>query len=197
MTETVVRRPGLRVVGIAGSLRKASLNRALLAAAQELAPASIHIDVEDLAEIPMFNQDVDDAGAPAAVVRLRQSVRDADGLLLVTPEYNHGVPGVLKNAVDWLSQPLRRSALEGKPTAIMGASPGLAGTARAQSQLRQAFVLTNTPALLQPEVLVSRAHEKFDATGRLTDELTRRFVADFLCRFADWLVQYRMPRIPP
>jgi chromate reductase, NAD(P)H dehydrogenase (quinone) len=187
----------LRVVGIAGSLRKASLNRALLRAAQELAPPGLYIEIEELDDIPMFNEDLDLAGPPASVLRLRQSVRAADGLLLVTPEYNHGVSGVMKNAVDWLSQPLRGSALEGKPTAIMGASPGLAGTARAQSQLRQAFVLTNTPALLQPEVLVSRAHEKFDVAGRLTDEGTRTFVADFLCRLADWLCQYRMPRIPP
>jgi chromate reductase, NAD(P)H dehydrogenase (quinone) len=197
MTNSVASSAKLRVVGIAGSLRRASLNRALLVAARELSPPSLVIQIEDLDQVPLFNADLDLAGPPAAVVRLRESVRAADGLLLVTPEYNHGVPGVLKNAIDWLSQPLRESALAGKPTAIMGASPGLAGTARAQTQLRQAFVYTNTPALLQPEVLVSRAPEKFDSAGQLTDDVTRKFVADFLCRFADWLMQYRTLRIPP
>ena len=125
--------------------------------------------------------------APSTVLELRTAVRNADALLIATPEYNHGVPGVMKNAIDWLSQPLRESVLDGKPTALMGASTGLAGTARGQSQLRQAFVLTNTPAMLRPEVLVGRAQDKFDATGRLTDEGTRRFVASFLEQFAVWI----------
>jgi chromate reductase len=101
------------------------------------------------------------------------------------------VPGVLKNAIDWLSQPLRGNVLEGKPTAIMGASTGMAGTARAQTQLRQSFVLTNTPVMLQPEVLVARAQERFDPGGRLTDEPTRRFLCLFLDQFAAWLVRQR------
>ena len=181
----------LRIIGIAGSLRGASYNRALLRAAQELAPPTIRIDVADLADIPMFNADVDARGTPPAVTALRAAIAAADGLLLVTPEYNHGIPGVLKNAIDWLSQPLRANVLEGKPTAIMGASTGLAGTARAQTQLRQSFVLTDTPVMSQPEVLVGRAQERFDAAGRLTDEPTRRFVAVFLERFAVWLVRQR------
>jgi chromate reductase len=185
----------LRVVGIAGSLRKASLNRALLRAAQELAPPEMKIEIEDLADLPMFNSDLDTANPPEAVVRLRHSVRHADGLLLVTPEYNHGVPGVLKNAIDWLSQPLHGSALEGRPTALMGASTGLAGTARGQSQLRQAFVLTNTPAMLRPEVLVGRAHERFDAEGHLTDEATRRFLSDFLRQFVGWIYLHGSRRL--
>jgi chromate reductase, NAD(P)H dehydrogenase (quinone) len=134
---------------------------------------------------------VDARGTPASVTELRILIRDADGLLLVTPEYNHGVPGVLKNAIDWLSQPLRGNVLEGKPTAIMGASTGLAGTARAQTQLRQSFVLTNTPVMLQPEVLVGRAQERFDPGGGLTDEPTRRFLSLFLDQFAAWLVRQR------
>jgi chromate reductase len=195
VSETVSRNGRLRVVGIAGSLRKASLNRALLRAAQELAPPEMKIDIEDLADLPMFNSDLDTANPPAAVVQLRHSVRHADGLLLVTPEYNHGVPGVLKNAIDWLSQPLHGSALEGRPTALMGASTGLAGTARGQSQLRQAFVLTNTPAMLRPEVLVGRAHERFDAEGHLTDEATRRFLSDFLRQFVGWIYLHGSRRL--
>jgi chromate reductase, NAD(P)H dehydrogenase (quinone) len=178
-----------RIVGVAGSLRAASLNRALLRAAQELAPASLRIESELLDDLPLFNPDLEVSGTPASVTRLRHSVAAADGILLVTPEYNHGVPGVLKNAIDWLSQPLRGNVLEGRPVAIMGASSGLAGTARAQTQLRQSFVLTNTPVLLQPEVLVGRAHEKFDAAGRLTDETTRHFVTVFLAQFAAWIAR--------
>jgi chromate reductase len=132
----------------------------------------MRIEIDTLADLPLFNEDEELAGPPAAVVRLRRSVASADALLLVTPEYNHGVPGVMKNAVDWLSQPLRGSVLDGKPTGLMGASTGLTGTARGQAQLRQAFVLTNTPAMLRPEVLVAKAHEKFDEAGRLTDAAT-------------------------
>jgi chromate reductase len=186
----------LHVVGISGSLRRASFNSALLLAARELAPPELIIEVHELGSIPLFNLDLETDGAPVGVEELRGAVRRADGLLLVTPEYNHGVSGVLKNAIDWLSQPLRQSALDGKPTALMGASTGLSGTARSQSQLRQAFVLTNSPVMQQPEVLVGRAHEKFDAAGRLTDQLTREFVAEFLKRLAQWLVQQERARLP-
>jgi chromate reductase len=121
-------------------------------------------------------------------------VRKADGLLIASPEYNHGVPGVLKNAIDWLSRPPRESALNGKVAAVMGASPGMTGTARGQSQLRQAFVFTNTYALLQPEVLVGRAHEKFDADGHLVHEATREFLATFLQHFTDLIALHARPR---
>ena len=191
MSDPALGEPHLRVVGIAGSLRKASLNRALLRAAKELAPGEMIIDIEELAAVPMFNADLDVSGPPEAVAHLRRVVRNADGLLFVTPEYNHGVPGVLKNTIDWLSQPLHGSPLEGKPTALMGASTAVAGTARGQTQLRQSFILTNTPAMLRPEVLVGRAHERFDAEGRLTDEATRRFLSDFLRQFVDWIRRNR------
>ena len=186
----------LRVVGIAGSLRRGSYNRALLCAAQQVTPPSLHIEIETLDDVPMFNADLDNGATPAAVARLRRAIGAADALLLVTPEYNHGVPGVMKNAVDWLSQPQGQSVLDGKPTAIMGASTGLAGTARSQSQLRQSFVLTNTPSMLRPEVLVGRAQEKFDSSGHLTDEPTRRFLRSFLEQFASWIeVQLRAREI--
>jgi chromate reductase len=117
-------------------------------------------------------------------------VRAADGLLIATPEYNHGVPGVLKNTIDWLSRPPEGSALRGKPAALMGASPGMVGTARSQSQLRQAFEFTDTHAMNQPELLVARAHEKFDQNGVLTDSATRAFLAKFLAAFADWVARF-------
>lgn len=173
------------VVGFAGSLRRSSYNRALLRAATELAPPTLHIVTHELDGIPLYNGDIEAAGVPPSVVQLRDAIRQADGLLVATPEYNHGVPGVLKNAIDWLSRPPGDSSLNGKIAALMGASPGMTGTARAQSQLRQAFVFTNTYALLQPEVLVARAHEKFDADGRLVHQATRDFFATFLQRFAD------------
>lgn len=182
--------PVFNVVGFAGSLRLGSLNRALLRAATELAPPALRIVTHELDGIPLYNGDVEAAGAPPAVAQFRDAIRAADGLLIATPEYNYGVPGVLKNAIDWFSRPPKDSALNGKVAAIMGASPGIAGTARAQLQLRQAFVFTNTYALLQPEILVGRAHEKFDADGRLVDQHTRDFLATFLERFADLIARF-------
>ena len=178
------------VAGIAGSLRRGSYNRALLRSAGELAPPNLRIEMHEIADIPLFNEDVEKAGAPEAVARLRKAVADADGLLIATPEYNYGVPGVLKNTIDWLSRPPRGSVLNGKPAAIMGASPGAVGTARSQSQLRQAFAFTNTPAMLQPELLVAHASQKFDADGRLTDEATREFLGGFLGQFAAWIGRF-------
>lgn len=177
----------LIVCGIAGSLRQASYNRALLRAAQELAPAGMEIRIFDrVGELPLFDQDLEEQGDPESVVAMRHAIAEADALLIATPEYNHGVPGVLKNAIDWASRPPRGAVLAGKPTAILGASPGVTGTARAQSQLRQSLVFTDTPVLPQPEILVYRAHEKFDAEGRLTDERTREFVAKLLVGLASW-----------
>jgi chromate reductase len=185
MTDTESPRP-LRILGFAGSLRAASYNKMLLRAAVELAPAGMEIEIFDIGEIPLFNEDVEAAGTPPAVEAFRDAIRRADALLIATPEYNHGVPGVLKNAIDWASRPPRKSPLAGKPAALFGASPGMTGTARAQTQLRASFVFTDTPALPQPEVLVFRAPEKFDADGRLTDEPTRVFVGRLLVALADW-----------
>lgn len=182
----------LVVCGIAGSLRRASYNRALLRAAQELAPDGMDVRIFDrMADVPLYNQDVEADGDPEPVQALKRAIGEADALLIATPEYNHGVPGVLKNAVDWASRPPRGSVLAGKPAALFGASPGVTGTARAQSQLRQAFVFTDTPALLQPEILVYRAQEKFDAEGRLTDEKTREFVGRLLRELAEWTRRLR------
>jgi chromate reductase len=167
----------MRILGIPGSLRAASYNRALLRAAIEVAPAGITIAIfEGLGAIPPYNADVEAEGDPEPVVALKTAIRDADALLIATPEYNYGVPGVLKNAIDWASRPPGKSVLNRKPAALMGATPGGTGTARSQLALRQSFVFTETYVLLQPEVLVPRAHEKVDAAGRLTDEPTRKFI---------------------
>ena len=181
----------LKVLGIAGSLRAGSFNRALLRAAQELAPPGMEISTFDLAPVPLYNGDVEAKGDPEPVAALKEAIRQADALLIVTPEYNFGVPGVLKNAIDWASRPPRGSVLQGKPAAIMGATPGMGGTGRAQMALRQSFVFTQTYALLAPEVLVARAQEKFDASGRLTDEPTRKFVSQLLVALAQWAPRFK------
>src|SRR5258708_1896666 len=170
----------LRVLGFAGSLRRGSLNRGLLRAAQEVAPPGMTIEPYDLGTIPLYNYDLEAGGDPPPVAEFKEAIRRAQALLISTPEYQQGIPGVLKNALDWASRPAGRSAMQGKPVAIMGASPGFTGTARAQTQLRQALTYTRNLVVLQPEVLVCRAHEKFDSEGHLTDARTREFVRKLL-----------------
>ena len=184
----------IEVLGFAGSLRKASYNRALLRAAAEHAPEGLHITVFDLDDVPLYNGDVEAAGDPPGVTAFKQAIRAADGVLIATPEYNHGVPGVTKNAVDWASRPASNAALARKPTGIIGASPGITGSARGQSQLRQAFEFTNSYCMPQPELLVFRAHEKFDAEGKLIDQGTADFLRAYLVAFADWVRLLRAGR---
>ena len=169
----------MRACGLAGSLRKGSYNRALLRAAITVAPSGFDIEVfERLGEIPLYNADVEAAGDPEPVAALKAAIGAADALLIVTPEYNYGVPGVLKNAIDWASRPPSSSVLDGKPIALMGATPGRTGTARAQLALRQSFVFTRSAVLPGPEVLVAEAHEKFAPDGTLRDEATREHVRE-------------------
>jgi chromate reductase len=175
----------LTILGIAGSLRRQSFNRSLLRAAQELAPDSATIDTFELDNIPSFNQD-EEANPPAKVAELKQRVRSADAILFVTPEYNYSVPGVLKNAIDWASRPYGDSAWNGKPVAIMGASVGTVGTARAQYHLRQMFVFLNMYAVNQPEVMVSNAHKHFDQDGKLTDETAKKLIRQLLEELVNW-----------
>jgi chromate reductase len=137
MAENEAPRAPIHVLGFAGSLRRGSYNRSLLRAAQEMAPAGMTIEVFDLAPIPVYNADVEAEGDPEPVAAFKAAIRRADALLIACPEYNHGVPGVLKNATDWASRPPRGAALDRKPLALMGASPGMTGSARGQSQLRQ------------------------------------------------------------
>lgn len=182
----------IRVLGIAGSLRAGSLNRALIRAAIELAPAGMEIHLfEGLADVPLFNEDVEAQGDPPAVHALKRAIQDADALLIATPEYNYGVPGVLKNAIDWASRPAGKCALKGKPAALMGASMGLQGTARAQSALRQTLVFTETYTMLRPELYVAHAHEKVDPAGRLSDEPTRKQIRKLLDAFIQWIGRFR------
>ena len=174
------------VLGIAGSLRRGSYNRGLIRAAVEVAPAGTTVIPYDLADLPLFNADVEAQGDPPSVAAFKRAVREADALLIATPEYNHCVPGVLKNAIDWASRPARASVLTGKPVAIMGASTGGGGTARAQAHLRDGLSYTNGLVLPLPEVLVPFADSKFDAESTLTDPDTREALRDLLVSFAAW-----------
>ena len=181
----------IHVLGFAGSLRLGSYNRSLLRAARELAPQGMTIDIFDLAPIPLYNADVEAQGDPAPVAAFKAAIRRADALLIACPEYNHGVPGVLKNAIDWASRPPRAAGARPQAAGLIGASPGMTGSARGQSQLRQAFVFTNSYAFPQPEMLVAHAQEKFDDQGRLTDEKTRDFLRNLLGALAEWAIRFR------
>jgi chromate reductase len=180
----------LHILAIAGSLRRGSCNRALVLAAIALAPAGMVVEPFDLAGIPLYNADDEDAPAERAV-EFRRRVRAADGVLMATPEYNYAVSGVLKNAIDWASQPYGHNAWDAKPVAVMGASISSLGTARAQYQLRQTLTALNCYTLNQPEVLVGDAPEKFDAEGRLVDGKTRDDIARMLAAFAGWIRKIR------
>ena len=180
-----------RILGFAGSLRKASCNRALLRAAVNLAPEGLEITAFELDDVPLYNGDVEAQGDPEPVARFKQSIAQADGLLFVTPEYNQGVPAVMKNAVDWASRPPGKAELQRKPVGIIGASPGMTGSARGQTQLRQAFEFTECYCMPQPELLVFKAHEKFDAKGKLTDDATGKFLTKYLVAFHEWVACWR------
>ncbi len=181
---------GTKVFAIAGSLRKDSYNKLALRAAMELKPADMEIEDFDIAAIPLFNDDLREQGYPPVVQELREKVRAADALLFVTPEYNYSVPGVLKNAIDWVSRPPSQP-FDDKPVAIMGASTGRLGTARAQYHLRQIAVFVNMHVLNRPEVMISGAANAFDASGRLVDEGARKLIAELLVNLADWTVRLK------
>jgi chromate reductase len=149
------------------------------------------IEILPIDEIPLYNQDVENEGFPPSVVAIKKKVAKADGLIIATPEYNHGVPGVTKNVVDWASRPGNDSPLDGKPVGVIGASVGLTGGARGQSQLRQAFGFTNSYCMPKPEFLLSFARKKFGEDGKLHDEETRKFLRIWLEAFADWIRLFR------
>ena len=169
----------VNILGFAGSLRKGSYNKALLRAAAELLPANAALDTFDLEGITPFNQDVE-TEPPGSVREFKAKIRAADAILIATPEYNYSVPGVLKNALDWASMPFGDSAWPGKPIALVSASTGMLGGSRAQYHLRQTLLFLDVVVVSKPEVFVTFAGQKFDETGRLTDEATRSVVAALL-----------------
>jgi chromate reductase len=176
----------VRILGLSGSLRKESYNSAALRAAQQLVPAGAELEIFDrLREIPLFDQDQEKNPAPA-VADLKARVRKADAILFVTPEYNYSIPGVLKNAIDCASRPYGDSAWTGKPVAVMGASIGMLGSARAQYHLRQCFVFLEMHPVNQPEVMISKAADRFDEQGNLKDATSRDLIQKLLAELVSW-----------
>jgi chromate reductase, NAD(P)H dehydrogenase (quinone) len=178
----------LTILGIAGSLRKASYNRGVLRAAQQLVPEGAKIELFELDGIPAFNQD-EETNPPTRVTELKERVRAADAILFSTPEYNYSIPGVLKNAIDWASRPYGDNAWNEKPVAVMGASVGAVGTARAQYHLRQSFVFLNMRPTNGPEVMIGNAAQRFDEQGNLKDEASKELIRKMLVDLVQWTRQ--------
>lgn len=171
----------IKILGILGSLRKGSYNRFALVAAQELVPSGAKLEISELHGIPVFNQD-EELAPPSPVIEFRRRILGADAILFATPEYNYSIPGALKNAIDWASRPVGKSAWQGKPAALIGASVGNLGTMRAQYHLRQVLVSQDMPVVNQPEIMIRNAADRFDEQGRLGDELTRRLIRALLVK---------------
>jgi chromate reductase len=182
----------MKVVGLSGSLRRGSYNAALLRAAVDLAPARLSIEVGSIRDVPLYDGDVEaERGVPEPVRTLKERIAAADGLLLVTPEYNNSIPGVFKNAIDWLSRPPSDipRVFQGKPVALMGATPGRGGTTLAHATWLPVLRTLGTQAWFGPRVYVSNAAKVFDADGRLVDEAVRSSITEFLARFSDFIAR--------
>ncbi|MBD2839906.1 NAD(P)H-dependent oxidoreductase [Pseudomonas sp. JM0905a] len=182
--------PQIKVLGISGSLRCGSFNTAALREAMRLAPAGMLIELADISEIPLYNEDIYAQGFPPSVERLREQIRAADALLIATPEYNYSVSGVLKNTIDWVSRPPEQP-FAGKPVALMGASAGRFGTARAQYHLRQSMVFLDMRPLNRPELMIATAQKLFDEQGNLTDQTTREYLRSLLVALHEWTLSHR------
>ena len=175
----------VKILGFVGSLRKGSYNKALMRAALELVPENAEIEIFDIAQIPPFNQDLE-SNPPQSVKDFKAKIKAADALLIATPEYNYSIPGVLKNAIDSASRPLADKVFEGKPAAIMSASTGRLGGARAQYHLRQSFVFLNIFPINHPEVMLAQADKNVDENGNLTNEETRKLIRQLLEELVKW-----------
>lgn len=179
---------GINVLGICGSLRKGSYNMAALRTAIELKPPGMTVEVADISQIPLYNEDVRAQGFPPPVQKLRDQIAAADALLFACPEYNYSMSGVLKNAIDWASRPPDQP-FAGKACAILGAAAGMAGSARAQGDLRRSMVFLDMHPLNKPEVLIGQAQTKFDENGNLTDEAAKGFIRDMMAALDRWARQ--------
>ncbi len=175
----------MHFLGISGSLRRQSLNTAALRACTQLLPPGVTMALADISAIPLYDEEIREQGLPAAVQTFREQILKADAILIATPEYNYSIPGVLKNAIDWASRPPSQP-FEGKPIALISASPGGFGGARAQYHLRQVFIYLNGLMLNRPEAMISAAHTKFDAQGNLTDSAAADQLKALLAALADW-----------
>jgi chromate reductase len=186
----------LNIVGLCGSLRAASYNRMLMRLAESLMPASMKLQAAEWRDVPVFDADALAKGFPPSVSALRDQVRNADGILIVTPEYNFSIPGGLKNVIDWLSRG-EDQPFAGKPVAILTASPGPVGGARVQYDLRKVMLFVNAMTLVKPEVFVGSAAGKFNAEGVCTDEATRKFVGAQMAAFESWIGAVKRMAAPP
>ena len=180
----------LKVIGVCGSLRRASFNMAALRACAELMPAGMSLRIVEIGDIPLFNQDVFDAGLPEPAKRFRADVAGADGVLIASPEYNFSLSAALKNAIDWGSR-APNQVFQDKPVAVFSASAGPMGGARVQYDLRRILGQIWGHVLPRPEVFIGSAAGKFDPQGKLTDETTRKFLADLLTAFNAWIVRMK------
>ncbi|MHB8622356.1 MAG: NADPH-dependent FMN reductase [Sulfuricaulis sp.] len=176
-----------KVAVLVGSLRQGSYNRLMAHAAAKLAPALLALNIVEIGNLPLYNEDLDGANAPAAWVTFRQAIKGSDALLFVTPEYNRSVPAALKNALDVGSRPYGQSVFGGKPGAIISISPGALGAFGANHHLRQSLVFLNVPAMPQPEAYIGGAAKLFDAAGNLSGDSTREFLQKFMQAFAEWI----------
>lgn len=191
--------PPRTVLGVVGSLRRASYNRLLLQWVADHAPERLVVDVaDDSIRLPLFDEDLEAHGLPDEVVALHDRIRAADGIIIATPEYNFGVPGPMKNWLDWASRPVRRSPLGGKPILLMGASSGrTGGTVQCQGQLRISLSVLNAHVLPSPPVLLAEAADKFDADGHLVDELAQTVIGIALDRFVTLIDSLQPPEGRP
>ena len=178
------------ILGISGSLRKASFNASILRAAVDLMPKGAALDANGIEGIPLYNADEEEAdGIPPAVQTLKRKLREADGLLLVTPEYNNSIPGAFKNAIDWMSRPADEIAthFSGKPVAVIGASPGGFGTILSQNAWLPVLRTLGTRPWFEGRLMASRAHTLIDEDHQLADQATRDRLAEFLAGFVDFV----------
>ena len=176
----------MKILAFAGSLRKNSYNRMLLKAIEQLKPGNMEIEFTELNDIPLYNGDVEDEGVPEPVSKFKEKIKNSDGVIIATPEYNHAVSGVLKNALDWASRP-PYNPFDNKAVGIVGASMGISGTISSQENLRHIGVRLNMHIMNTPAVLVMTAQDKFDETGILTDDRTKKSIEKFLAAFAEWV----------
>lgn len=174
----------LIIIGFTGSLRRNSYNKAALFAAKEMLPKGVDLEILDISDLPFFNEDVEAEGIPQSVVNFKNKLNSADAVLISTPEYNYSIPPVLKNALDWASRG-PDLPLYGKPLAIMSASLGIFGGARAQYHLRQVCVVLNMLPLNAPEVFITNASTKFSEEGKLTDEYCRASISKLMQALID------------
>lgn len=181
----------IKVIGFAGSLRKDSYNKMLLKSVQKLFPGDMEMEIIDMPDIPIYNYDIQESqGFPKAITEIGEKIKNADAVLIATPEYNYGVPGGLKNFIDWLSR-LESKPFNGKPMSMVGATTGMGGTIRAQMALRTVLLFVESCVMSKPEIYVTKAAEKFDKKGNLIDDATKKVLEKFVERFKGWIMIFK------